>query len=124
MSGERARARARPVPGRLLPGERTLSRLAARIWLPADAMEQPVPAILEYIPYRKNDGTVTRDALMHPYFAGHGYAAIRVDMRGSGDSDGIMYDEYLLDSAKRRVRIHVVHSRLDEPSPVMWLDSV
>jgi putative CocE/NonD family hydrolase len=71
------------------------SRLAARIWLPQDAEQQPVPAILEYIPYRKNDGTATRDALMHPYFAGHGYAALRVDMRGSGDSDGILYDEYL-----------------------------
>jgi putative CocE/NonD family hydrolase len=70
-------------------------RLAARIWLPADAEEHPVPAVLEYIPYRKNDGTLTRDALMHPYVAGHGYATIRIDLRGSGDSDGIMYDEYL-----------------------------
>lgn len=70
-------------------------RLAARIWLPADAEQNPVPAVLEYIPYRKNDGTVTRDALMHPYVAGHGYATIRIDLRGSGDSDGIMYDEYL-----------------------------
>src|SRR5260370_4509389 len=72
------------------------TRLAARIWLPDDAEQNPVPAILEYIPYRKNDATATRDALMHPYFAGHGYAALRVDMRGSGDSDGILYDEYLL----------------------------
>jgi len=71
------------------------NRLAARIWLPEDAAQDPVPAVLEYIPYRKNDGTVTRDALMHPYIAGHGYATVRVDMRGSGDSDGIMYDEYL-----------------------------
>jgi len=71
------------------------NRLAARIWLPEDAEQDPVPAVLEYIPYRKNDGTVTRDALMHPYVAGHGYATVRVDMRGSGDSDGIMYDEYL-----------------------------
>ena len=71
-------------------------RLAARIWLPDDAAEQPVPAVLEYIPYRKNDGTVLRDALMHPYVAGHGYATIRVDMRGSGDSDGLLLDEYLL----------------------------
>ena len=54
-----------------------------------------MPAILEYIPYRKNDGTATRDAGMHPYFAGHGYAAVRVDLRGSGDSDGILLDEYL-----------------------------
>ena len=72
------------------------TRLAARIWLPIDAEDSPVPAILEYIPYRKNDGTAARDANQHPYFAGHGYAAIRVDLRGSGDSDGILFDEYLM----------------------------
>ena len=71
------------------------TNLGARIWLPDDAEQDPVPAILEYIPYRKDDGTAPRDALMQPYFAGHGYAAVRVDMRGSGDSDGILYDEYL-----------------------------
>jgi putative CocE/NonD family hydrolase len=70
-------------------------RLAARIWLPEDAESDPVPAILEYIPYRKDDGTATRDAIMHPWFAGHGYAAVRVDQRGSGDSDGLLLDEYL-----------------------------
>lgn len=69
-------------------------RLAARIWLPADAEERPVPAILEYIPYRKRDGTAWRDALTHPYFAGHGYASVRVDMRGTGESDGLLFDEY------------------------------
>jgi putative CocE/NonD family hydrolase len=71
-------------------------RLAARLWLPPDAESQPVPALLEYIPYRKNDGTARRDALHHPYFAAHGYACVRVDLRGSGDSDGILMDEYLL----------------------------
>lgn len=71
------------------------TRLAARIWLPEDAEKNPVPAILEYLPYRKNDFTALRDSIRHPYFAGHGYASIRVDMRGSGDSDGILYDEYL-----------------------------
>ena len=70
-------------------------RLAARIWLPADAERAPVPAILEYVPYRKNDGLALRDAPIHHYFAGHGYASVRVDIRGSGDSDGILADEYL-----------------------------
>ncbi len=69
-------------------------RLAARIWLPADAETSPVPAILEYIPYRKRDFTRVRDEPIHHYFAGHGYAAIRVDVRGSGDSDGVLADEY------------------------------
>ena len=53
-----------------------------------------MPAILEYLPYRKRDGTVERDELTHPYVAGHGYACVRVDMRGNGDSDGLMEDEY------------------------------
>ena len=70
-------------------------RLAARIWLPEDADEDPVPAILEFLPYRKLDGTSDRDALTHPYYAGHGYACVRVDMRGAGDSEGILDDEYL-----------------------------
>ena len=69
-------------------------RLSARVWLPEDAEAQPVPAVLEYIPYRKRDGTLPRDELMHPYVAGHGYACVRVDMRGNGDSEGLMADEY------------------------------
>jgi len=70
-------------------------RLAARIWYPEGAEDHPVPAILEYIPYRKRDGTVKRDSITHPYFAAHGYAAVRVDLRGSGDSEGLLADEYL-----------------------------
>lgn len=68
--------------------------LAARVWLPKNAADNPVPAILEYIPYRKSDHTRPRDDLNHPYFAGHGYASVRVDIRGSGDSEGVLEDEY------------------------------
>jgi uncharacterized protein len=68
--------------------------LAARIWLPEDAEQNPVPAILEYLPYRKRDGTYDRDSLTHPYLAGHGYAGVRVDLRGSGESEGLLFDEY------------------------------
>jgi uncharacterized protein len=70
-------------------------RLGARLWLPDTALQEPVPAVLEYIPYRKRDGTRARDDPMHGYFAAHGYAAVRVDMRGSGESDGHLADEYL-----------------------------
>ncbi|MGM0929134.1 MAG: CocE/NonD family hydrolase [Actinomycetota bacterium] len=70
------------------------ARLAARIWMPEGAEQLPVPAILEYIPYRKRDNSRGRDELNHPYMAGHGYISVRVDMRGSGDSDGVMTDEY------------------------------
>lgn len=70
------------------------TRLAARVWLPAEARKSPVPAILEYIPYRRRDRTRMRDESMHPHFAEAGYAAIRVDIRGYGDSGGLAEDEY------------------------------
>lgn len=69
-------------------------RLSARVWRPVDAGDDPVPVILEYLPYRKRDGTCGRDALTHPWFARRGYACVRVDIRGNGDSQGLMEDEY------------------------------
>ena len=69
-------------------------RLSARVWMPADADQKPAPVILEHLPYRKRDGTIVRDEFTHPWFAGHGYVCIRTDMRGNGESDGLMYDEY------------------------------
>jgi putative CocE/NonD family hydrolase len=66
--------------------------LAARLWLPEGA--GPVPAILEYLPYRHRDGTAARDATTHPVFAAEGFACVRVDIAGSGDSDGLFDDEY------------------------------
>ncbi|PHR18791.1 MAG: peptidase S15 [Hoeflea sp.] len=69
-------------------------RLSARIWMPKDAEADPVPLILEHLPYRKRDGTIVRDSITHPWMAGQGYACVRVDMRGNGDSEGVMSDEY------------------------------
>lgn len=91
-------------------------RLAARIWMPQDADASPVPAILEYIPYRKRDGVRLRDESMHPYFAGHGYACARVDIRGSGDSEGVLTDEYLQQELDDGVEI--VHWLAQQP----WCD--
>ncbi len=68
-------------------------RLHARIWLPADADTDPVPAILEASPYRLTDAG-QRDWEVYPYWAGHGYACARVDLRGTGDSEGLIDDEY------------------------------
>lgn len=67
-------------------------RLSARIWRPRT--DRPVPALLEYLPYRKGDWTAPRDAQRHPWYAAHGYVSVRVDLRGSGDSEGVMGDEY------------------------------
>jgi len=70
------------------------TRLAARIWRPVSSDHEPVPGICEYIPYRKRDLTAERDSIHHPYLAGHGYACVRVDLRGTGESEGVLTDEY------------------------------
>lgn len=69
-------------------------RLSARLWLPCEASRAPVPVVLEIVPYRKRVGTRFRDETMHRWFAGHGVAAARVDVRGSGESEGLLEDEY------------------------------
>lgn len=69
------------------------TRIACTLWRPVT--EQKVPVVLEAIPYRRRDGTVYRDLELHPYIAGHGVACCRMDLRGSGDSDGLLRDEYL-----------------------------
>ena len=68
-------------------------RLAARIWMPVAAAGS-YPAILEFIPYRKQDLVRARDERTHPWLAAHGFVCLRVDMRGSGDSEGEMPDMY------------------------------
>lgn len=71
--------------------------LYAHIWVPKKALngDLKVGTIIEYLPYRKSDFTAIRDSIRHPYYAGHGFASIRVDMRGCGDSDGVLEGEYL-----------------------------
>lgn len=69
-------------------------RLSAKMWLPRNAASSPVPAILEFIPYRKRDSYAIRDHRNHAWLAARGYACIRPDMRGHGDSEGMMLDEY------------------------------
>lgn len=69
------------------------TRIAATLWQPKTRDKAPV--VVEMIPYRRRDGTVFRDLDIHPYWAGFGIACCRVDIRGSGDSDGILADEYL-----------------------------
>jgi uncharacterized protein len=70
-----------PMPDGLL--------LAATLYMPADLRpHERVPALLEYLPYRKDDDTASGDYGKHAYFARHGYVGVRVDIRGFGASGG------------------------------------
>lgn len=69
--------------------------LAARLWRPEQPLAERVPVVLEWIPYRQSDGMAVADSMMHGYFAEQGIAACRVDIRGSGNSQGLLRDEYL-----------------------------
>lgn len=61
--------------------------LSAKLWLPAGGAGAEHVAIVEVTPYRKADATAELDDLVYPYYAGHGHACVRVDVRGSGDSE-------------------------------------
>jgi len=72
------------------------TRLAMRLWLPEGADKVPVPVVMEYLPYRKDDATRMRDAPTGRYLAEHGIAFARVDIRGSGDAQGgVLLGEYM-----------------------------
>jgi uncharacterized protein len=63
--------------------------LAATLYMPGDLRPgERVPALLEYLPYRKDDDTAPDDYGKHAYFARHGYVGARVDIRGFGNSGG------------------------------------
>jgi predicted acyl esterase len=64
------------------------TELAATLYLPPGAVSQPVPALLEYLPYRKDDAMLARDHDLYGYMTAHGYAGARVDIRGTGASGG------------------------------------
>src|SRR5450755_1144349 len=65
-------------------------RLAATLYEPDGAPAQAqFPALLEYLPYRKDDDEAVRDYGTHTYFAKRGYVGVRVDIRGFGTSEGV-----------------------------------
>jgi uncharacterized protein len=71
------------------------TRLSARLWLPDGARKTPAPVVWEYIPYRKRDFYRAHDNSWGQQLAQYGIAYARVDARGSGDSEGLLLDEYL-----------------------------
>ncbi|MGI9222189.1 MAG: CocE/NonD family hydrolase [Woeseiaceae bacterium] len=64
-------------------------RLAADIYRPAGASDADAyPVLLEYLPYRKDESR-SRNYSMYSYFLDNDYIVARVDMRGTGRSEGI-----------------------------------
>ena len=63
-------------------------RLAADLFLPdgGDADEK-YPVLLEYLPYRKTESR-SRNHRLYSYFVERGYVVARVDIRGTGNSEG------------------------------------
>jgi predicted acyl esterase len=68
------------------------TRLATTLYLPGAGM--PAPCLLEALPYRKDDLTATYRPEYVRLRDEHGYAVARVDLRGTGSSDGLAVDEY------------------------------
>jgi putative CocE/NonD family hydrolase len=72
--------------------------LSANLWLPEPLPDgsgpTTFPAILEMIPYRKDDWRAASDEARGEYLAARGYAFCRLDVRGTGSSPGIALDEY------------------------------
>jgi predicted acyl esterase len=69
------------------------AHLAVNLFMAASLKpDEKFPAILEYLPYRKDDWAAQRDYDLHCYFATRGYVSARVDIRGTGSSEGLPPD--------------------------------
>ena len=80
------------------------TRLAASFFLPRPRSRgERFPVLLELLPYRKDDSFYLRDYPLYSYFARRGFACVKVDVRGTGASDGPApereYSERELDDA-------------------------
>src|ERR1039458_7390321 len=112
-----------PVPPTPPPAPRTVRmdqqsipmpdgvRLAATLYMPSNAKPgEKFPALLEYLPYRKDDATAARDYPIHAWFAARGYVSVRVDIRGFGASEGTPTD-----------REYSEQEQLDGEQVIAWL---
>ena len=71
--------------------------LSANLWLPValpDGADLRFPAVLEMIPYGKDNWRRNADIARGTYLAQRGYVLCRVDVRGTGSSAGVALDEY------------------------------
>jgi putative CocE/NonD family hydrolase len=71
------------------------TRVALTLYLPDASGDGPFPAVLESLPYRKDDDCFDRDYQTYTYLAERGIAGVRIDIRGTGASTGVIADEYV-----------------------------
>jgi putative CocE/NonD family hydrolase len=78
------------------------TELSANIWRPVapDAGTIRFPAILEMIPYGKDNWRRNADTTRGEWFAARGFALCRLDVRGTGSSGGVALDEYTADETR------------------------
>ena len=78
------------------------NELSANIWRPVAPDEGPTrfPAILEMIPYGKDNWRRNADTTRGEWFAARGFALCRLDVRGTGSSGGVALDEYTADETR------------------------
>ncbi|MGH8632340.1 MAG: CocE/NonD family hydrolase, partial [Burkholderiales bacterium] len=84
-------------------------RLSVTYFLPkARAAGERFPVLLELLPYRKDDSFYIRDYPLYSYFARRGFAMAKVDVRGTGSSEGVVpereYSEAELNDAVEIIR--------------------
>jgi hypothetical protein len=70
------------------------TRIALTTYTPDAAGDGPFPAVVESLPYRKDDDCTSRDWTTYAYLASRGLAGVRLDIRGTGASTGVIENEY------------------------------
>jgi len=70
-------------------------RIALTIYVPDALGDGPFPTVVESVPYRKDDEFMAPDYRTYSYLGQQGFAGVRIDIRGTGASAGIIHDEYL-----------------------------
>lgn len=69
-------------------------RIALTVYLPDAPGDGPYPTVVESLPYRKDDEFMSADYQTYSYLAARGFAGVRIDIRGTGASTGVIADEY------------------------------
>ena len=86
-------------------------KLAATLYMPVGAPPGTrFPVLLNYLPYRKDDGEAQEDYGLFSYFASRGFVGAAVDIRGFGESGGTPPD-----------REYSAHERHDGEQVIAWL---